>query len=590
MAFYLLQSGPREYLIVRIVASNDDPERLALSTLDEDEHARAWRLIIDNSFPRIALNQNEALHVQFVDQGEHLFCETIVREQIDDSIRLIPVQRSVYELTTLVLHAFDRLETPFGVIDFASEEVSFLPPFVFDHKFTVSTVTEKNLLDAVDKVLTHKALLKVAYNVNLVLVCCLIQLSSGAPITSIMDLDIEISTFTGSSGQISSIFELDSSPLAFVFLDDLALAEAGNPTPISAKIDQWPLTSPFLDSIRDELGEEGEEMDAKLQSLIGDLLKDVKTLTDLISSQTADSLVKANEKLWEIQLRCTTEGEEVYGRLCALFCPELTSTASLPTRHSDLKRLLAQIDPVRRTDPFIAASRTSGFFSRHKEMLKRSLELEKDGKGVDEVFLYRGSMDLSHESLATNVVAFASPKEYGLLLGCSTDYSDISLSNPHNAHSMSLGCSLFAGLLYDPTAAVWTYWASDQVKHGFVLRIPIDLHLLSRIHRDFASMDTSTHIKRGDSTEMLANPHWSDWFFIPPVPTLLALAGSGELWHARSKCSIPTSSRNATFNFVSGMLSCSYRRVPNFLLMLDRQPPAFTSLPLTHVKHILKEE
>lgn len=561
-----------------------------LSAIAEDEHARAWRLVIDNSFPRIALNQNAALHAQFIDKGEHLFLESIVREQIDDSIRLIPVQRSVYELATLVLHAFDRLETPFNVIDLASEEVSFLPPFVFDHKFTVSTVTEKNLLDAVDKVLTHKALLKVACNVNLALICCLIHIHSGNPLTSIMDLDIELSTITGTAAQLSALLEVDSSPLAFIFLDDLALAELGNPSPVASKLDQWPLTSPFLDEIRDELGEEGEEVDSKLQCLVGELLGDVKALTDLISTQTSESLSKANDKLWEIQLRCTREGEEVYGRLCALFCPELASTASLPTRHSDLKRLLAQIDPVRRTDPFIAATRVPGFFSRHKEMMKRALALETDETGVDQVFLYRGSMDLSHESLSTNNVAFASPQEYGLLLGCSTDYRDISLSNPHNAHSMSLGSSLFAGLLYDPTAAVWTYWASDQVKHGFVLRIPIDLHLLRRLHQDFASRETPTPSLQGDASEALANPNWSDWFFIPPVPTLLALAGSGELWHARSKCAIPSSARNATFNFVSGMLSCSYRRVPNFLLMLDRTPPTFSSLPLSHVKRVSTEK
>lgn len=568
---------------------------MTCSLLPEEQFSEAWRLVVDNTFPRIALAQNESHLTSFVDLGEHLFVENLLRSQVNPSIRLIPVQRSVYELAALVLHAFDRAETPFNVIDFLSEEVSFVPPFSFDHKSRVSRTTSQHLLAAVDKALSHSALLKVASNINLVLLCGLIHLHAGLPISSTMELDIENASFTGTADQMSAFFACEINPLAIIFVDDLSLAERGKSTDLSLKLDRWPLTSPFLIDIVDEMFEDAEKSEDLVLSLVASLLDDVRSLTDLIASQTSESLEKARQKLWEMQLRCTKDGEEMYGRLCALFCPELTTTETLPTKHSDLKRFLAQIDPVRRTDPFIASTRIPGFFSEFKEMLKRALDAEKcagrSEASFDETFLYRGSMDMSHESLSTNSVAFASPEQYGLLLGCSTDYREIALSNPHNAHSMSFGSSLFAGLLYDPTASVWTYWASQTVKNGYIIRIPIDEHLLRRMRKDLSATDPSTAPKdlipedaKDTAPSTDTRSHWSDWFFIPPVPAILALAGSGELWHARSKCALPTSARDSTFSFVSGVLSCSYRRVPDFLLMLDQEPPTFSSLPVYHIK------
>ena len=569
-----------------MTASEDDVGSFVCSLPDEKSFVRAWRLVIDHSFPRVAITENEDYLASFVELGEHRFVENLIRNQVDDNMRLIPISRSVYELAVLVLHAFDRVETPFSVIDFLSEDVSFVPPFLFDHKTTVASVTEKSLNTAVDRALSHKALAKVATNANLVLFCSLLHWHSRLPLSSIIDLDIELSSFQGSSEALTIFFSQNSASLAFIFLDDLSLAERGKSTDLAIKLNQWPRSSPFLPSFT-------ESEEAELPSVLQSLLDDILILTDLIATSTSEKTDIANDKLHEMQLKCMKEGEEMYGRLCALFCPDVISIDFLPKRHSDLKRFLAHLDPVRRTDPFIASIRQPGFFSRHKELFWRALEAETSSiSGLDEILLYRGSMDLTHESLVTNSTIFTSPEEYGLLLGCSTDYREIALSNPCNAHSMSLGCSLFAGMLYDPTASVWTYWASDQVQNGFVIRIPIDLHLLNRIRFDLLKSpsiclkeDFNSNYDAPDTVGSTSTSHWSDWFFIPPVPAILGLAGSGELWHARSKCALPTSKRNATFNFISGMLSCSYRRVPDFLLMLDLDPPLFSSLPICNIKH-----
>jgi len=57
-------------------------------------------------------------------------------------------------------------------------------------------------------------------------------------------------------------------------------------------------------------------------------------------------------------------------------------------------------------------------------------------------------------------------------------------------------------------------------------------------------------------------------FFIPPVPTLLELAGMGEFFHGRSKVFLPERD-NSQEKFVSGIVHCPFSRLPSFLVVFQ---------------------
>jgi hypothetical protein len=55
-------------------------------------------------------------------------------------------------------------------------------------------------------------------------------------------------------------------------------------------------------------------------------------------------------------------------------------------------------------------------------------------------------------------------------------------------------------------------------------------------------------------------------FYLPPIPTIVQLASIGEFFHPRSKVYIDPQLRNSSELFVSGLLNCTARRLPDFLL------------------------
>lgn len=587
------------------------------------------------------MNLNVTNLAPFVELGEHAFVEKVVRETVNDNMRLIPLPRSIYELAALTLHGFDRLETAFDLIDFSSPDTSFVPPFSFDHKTTLHRVTPELLIKASRASLESQSLIKVANNVNTILACCMIHMHLfGDSIQSIMDLDIGNSSFKGEQTHLEAAFAINLKKMAKIFLSDLALFESGSGSEISLKCDQWPLSSPYFTDL------EGEDT-ALVQKTVQKILDDLARLSSLISSVelSPQSLSKTQDLLTDIQMRRFGDGEEaqIYGKILDALCPGLSTSDMVlydgikdfdtgengirqcgisRRKFVEIKRFLAQLDPFRLRDPFIAYIRKNGFFSKRTDLIMKTIEAEIDVqnlKNFDLAFLYRGTRAMSHESLSTNRKEFLSFEQYGLELGCSTDYGgDLNFSassNPCDAHSMSFGSSLFAGMLYDPTASAWTYWASEQTEFGFFLKVPIDESLLNRIRRDLCNVRSK---EENDKIGFVTNDtcsDWRDWIFFPPIPSLVSLGGTGELWHARTKCYISKEHEDDTFAFITGMLNCSYKRVPSFLRMtsitvksgsndgkhpmkfengdinsehqdgkVTQGPPAFKTLPIVIVK------
>ena len=592
-----LQAGPREYLIVQVAPDPDNISRLHLSLPEESLFEFCWRQVIDHSFPRAPAVQDSAFLQYLTDLGEFYAIQQHLHCNVDPTIWILTVPRTFYELTALVLHAFDRATSNFGVFDPNDSECSILEPFYFDHKSTVKNITSDLLLRRADAAVSKKSLLKVAQNLNWVLVCFLLRASNSGDnsgqLRSILDLDLESDSISGSHDQIASwmagVEKLDFEALADVLLDDLTSIERGYPSSISSSYDLWPLSSPFVQTILDE--NPGEE--TRIRESFPELEKDLMRLQACILQHTEASLSEANAILASLRRKSTEGDTSAYGALAGVFCPEVIQTETLPSRFSELKRFVSQLDVVRRADPFISAIRQPGFFAE-RQFVKKVLAEERLERTRDFAFLFRGSVDLQHESFST-LQQTISPAQYGLELGSSSDYTNLD-ANPCKAHSMSFGSSLFAGLLYDPTASVWTYWSSKRTSDGYIVQLPIDEHLLSRLAADLAPSCNNPSMLEPNNSSSLAtlqepasapttSNHFSDWLFIPPLPTLVALAGSGELWHPRSKCGIPSSHRADSFHFISGMLNCSYRRVPSFLLIPDQQPPNFQTLPIFRIKH-----
>jgi hypothetical protein len=55
-------------------------------------------------------------------------------------------------------------------------------------------------------------------------------------------------------------------------------------------------------------------------------------------------------------------------------------------------------------------------------------------------------------------------------------------------------------------------------------------------------------------------------FYLPPIPTIVQLASIGEFFHPRSKVYIDPHLRNSTELFIGGIMNCTARRLPDFLL------------------------
>jgi hypothetical protein len=572
--------------------------------LDEEQTRKVWRMILDNSFPRMAVCGNEADLALFASIGEHAYLQRIVSTQIDPGVWLIPVPRTIYELAAISLYVLDRSETAFAPLDPVTSEMNFIEPFFFDHKTTVQKVTSELLLTQVTKAMDKESLWKSAWNLQQILFASLVRLrgtsdASIQPMRSILDLELDEDCLVAKPDEIDAWFDVSLESwleLADIFLNDLCSIQMGVDSEISRKFDRWPLTSPFL---QDVLGSSDTDNMNLPMEVLTELKADLSLLHAQIVENTPLSLGEATVTLKRIQEMCIKdEREALYGKLCGVLCPELVSIESMPEalRFSELKRLVALLDVTRRTDPCISVLRHPGVFAQREMILKVVQDDFDRNRGYDVIFLFRGSLDLSHESLSS-MEHTTSPSTYGLELGSSTDYETQMQSNPCRAHSMSFGSSLFAGLLYDPTAAVWTYWASEKIGLGYYLEFPITKHFLTRIAKDLhnpaitnaSSSSNPSTITHNSSVNHITTPTGpsdpSDWWFIPPIPTLLSLAGSGELWHSRTKCSIPSDHLEDSFHFVSGILSCSYRRVPAFLLEdSGRTPPNFASLPIKIVK------
>jgi hypothetical protein len=115
-------------------------------------------------------------------------------------------------------------------------------------------------------------------------------------------------------------------------------------------------------------------------------------------------------------------------------------------------------------------------------------------------------------------------------------------------HSLSFGSGLFSGILHDKTATPYNYFNKSKVKYAYAIKLN---------KKDFFCGAT----KAFDPQRL---------FFLPPLPTIVQLAGIGEFFHPRTKVYIEPSLQTSTELFVSGILNCSAARLPEFLLT-DRE-------------------
>lgn len=265
-----------------------------------------------------------------------------------------------------------------------------------------------------------------------------------------------------------------------------------------------------------------------------------------------------------------------------------------------LKELKRHLTPLAVVDPCVH-SFTKPDYLRRKDIIYSSLYLElglerkgfqQDNSQVrapimegqldlqawhwpaqcDEEFflLYRGTRSLRHDSSVRQ-------------LGNATP------SNPAGAHSLSYGLGLFAGVMQDTSATPFNYMR----KRG------MEAYAIKILRREYKAHDSSlgAHDKANTLAERL--------FFVPPLPTSAALKGLGELFHPRSKVCIDlchsvtaTDAEGASTHhpnplpakrsfFVSGILSCSYASLPEFLTTEPASVASF-SLFLDSRTHLLE--
>lgn len=77
-----------------------------------------------------------------------------------------------------------------------------------------------------------------------------------------------------------------------------------------------------------------------------------------------------------------------------------------------------------------------------------------------------------------------------------------------------------------------------------------------------------------------------EMIYQPPIHTLLELFSLGELFHPRSKVFITKEDRERRDLFISGILNCSYARVPS--LLISSKPYQIESLFNYYKLHYVK--
>jgi len=171
----------------------------------------------------------------------------------------------------------------------------------------------------------------------------------------------------------------------------------------------------------------------------------------------------------------------------------------------------------------------------HSDLIWKVIKMEWEAHDENIIFLYRGTKDRNQDGYIWR------------------DENDTI-----KPHSLSFGLSLFGGILHDKTATVYSYATKQTVLDFYA----IPLHKIQFLKH------TKPFLEITDFPDFpTTNPN--DIFFIPPVPTILELAGMGELFHPRSKVHIPHDVRESRDYFVSGILSCTYSRLPKFLVVAN---------------------
>jgi hypothetical protein len=113
-------------------------------------------------------------------------------------------------------------------------------------------------------------------------------------------------------------------------------------------------------------------------------------------------------------------------------------------------------------------------------------------------------------------------------------------------HSLSFGASLFSGILQDETACVWAHFSrrpapGEPRRRLFAVSVPTEEAFWSD---DRAGISES-------------------FFHVPPVSSLLSLAGVGEMFHPRTRVVVPDHADPSAR--VSGIHAMAVRRLPDFL-------------------------
>lgn len=161
-------------------------------------------------------------------------------------------------------------------------------------------------------------------------------------------------------------------------------------------------------------------------------------------------------------------------------------------------------------------------------------------------------------------------------------------------HSLSFSSSLFSGVFHDLTATVSYLIRKKKVQTLYLIPFQHTGHDASSLRVSRLSFSNSLLETTRIETENLFKPIGDESlfpFFIPPLPPLLQLFGIGEIFHPRSLLFLEISERNRRDKFVSGMLNCSYSKVPEFLLCSDDVDVSlFKAMIQRNIQHSIRVE
>jgi hypothetical protein len=331
-----------------------------------------------------------------------------------------------------------------------------------------------------------------------------------------------------SNGLFAPLTMTDLEKMLSSLVREIAAIQIGQNTPVSKAYDTWPLQNPAIVQALEEMSDNDVEFNHHYENLKEVFLSRFKPHLQQMKEVVHELLnnmspVKDSFKLTSLasELIDATFSNEYYKLLVMHLCPTLLefNFQDSVTQPQVLKKIKNALNIVDRVDTCVYCFRKRNYLN--KELLLKCIVLEWEETTSDGYILYRGTNNLNDERptiLALNGRQLV-------------------------PHSLSFGSGLFSGILHDKTAVPYNYFIKSSRKYGYALKVK---------KKDFLNQ----------SEENLS----SRLFYIPPLPTIVQLASIGEYFHPRGKVYIDPSFRKSTELFVSGILNCTARRLPEFLL------------------------